>query len=60
MLDIYTAKAGDLNEYVQAFECTPQQRGSRLAVDATRLDLMSFLVRVRMQSFIRNWSGVNQ
>ena len=33
MLDIYTAKAEDLNEYVEAFECLPQQRGSLVFIN---------------------------
>jgi hypothetical protein len=33
MQDVYTAKAEDLNEYVQAFECLPQQRGSLVFIN---------------------------
>ncbi|MFC2054026.1 ARPP-1 family domain-containing protein [Chloroflexota bacterium] len=33
MQDVYTAKAEELNEYVQAFECKPQQRGSLVFIN---------------------------
>jgi len=33
MQDVYTAKAEELNEYVQAFECISQQRGSLVFIN---------------------------